>query len=134
MAVRIGFHGFGRIGRLVFRAATENPNVTVKAINDPFMDLEYMVYLFKYDSTHGKYKGEVSFDEATSTLKVDSASIKFYAVRNPEEVPWGESGADIVCESTGIFTVIEKASAHLKGGAKKAQVVGEKMNQIAKKY
>ena len=76
-------------------------------------------YLFKYDSTHGIYKGTVDYDEADSTLVVDGKKIKFFAVRNPNEVPWGASGADIVCESTGIFTVIEKASMHIEGGCKK---------------
>ena len=76
-------------------------------------------YLFKYDSTHGIYKGTVACDEAAATLIVDGKPIKFFAVRNANEVPWGEAGADIVCESTGIFTTIEKASMHLKGGAKK---------------
>jgi len=117
--VKMGISGFGRIGRLVCRAACEKEGAEVTAVNDPFCDVKYAAYLFKYDSTHGIYKGSVSFDEASSTLIVDGKNIKFFAVRNPEEVPWGAEGADIVCESTGIFTVIEKASAHIKGGAKK---------------
>jgi len=115
----MGISGFGRIGRLVCRAACEKDGAEVTAVNDPFCDVKYAAYLFKYDSTHGIYKGTVGFDEAASTLIVDGKPIKFFACRNPEEVPWGESGSDVVCESTGIFTVIDKASAHLKGGAKK---------------
>jgi len=117
--VQLGISGFGRIGRLVCRAAVMKEGASVVAVNDPFCDVKYAAYLFKYDSTHGIYKGEVSYNEAESTLIVDGASIKFFAVRNPEEVPWGDSGATVVCESTGIFTVIDKASMHLKGGAKK---------------
>jgi len=115
----MGISGFGRIGRLVCRAACEKEGATVVAVNDPFCDVKYAAYLFKYDSTHGIYKGTVDFDEAASTLIVDGKPIKFFAARNPHEVPWGESGADIVCESTGIFTTIDKASEHKKGGAKK---------------
>jgi len=117
--VKMGISGFGRIGRLVCRAAVMKEGAEVVAVNDPFCDVKYAAYLFKYDSTHGIFKGEVSFDETASTLTAGTSTIKFYAVRNPEEVPWGEAGADIVCESTGIFTTIEKAGAHLKGGAKK---------------
>ena len=118
--VKMGISGFGRIGRLVCRAACEKEGAEVVAVNDPFCDVKYAAYLFKYDSTHGIYsKGEVSYDEAASTLIVGGQSIKFFAVKNPTEVPWGASGADIVCESTGIFTVIEKASMHLQGGCKK---------------
>jgi len=115
----MGISGFGRIGRLVCRAACEKEGVEVKMVNDPFCDVEYAAYLFKYDSTHGIYKGTVSFDKEKSLLIVDGKPIVFAAVRNPNEVPWGKNGADIVCESTGIFTTIEKASAHLEGGAKK---------------
>jgi len=119
MPVKMGISGFGRIGRLVCRAACEQPGASVVAVNDPFCDVKYAAYLFKYDSTHGIYKGTVACDEANSTLIVDGNSIKFFAVRNAEEVPWGASGADIVCESTGIFTTIDKANAHVKGGCKK---------------
>ena len=101
------------------RAACEKEGATVTAVNDPFCDVKYAAYLFKYDSTHGIYKGTVGYDEATSELIVDGNKIKFYAVRNPNEVPWGASGADVVCESTGIFTVIEKAAMHIEGGCKK---------------
>merc|ERR1712232_479462 len=97
----------------------EKEGATVVAVNDPFCDVKYAAYLFKYDSTHGIYKGTVDYDEASSVLTVDGCKISFFAVRNPSEVPWGTAGADIVCESTGIFTTIEKASAHLGGGAKK---------------
>jgi len=117
--VKLGISGFGRIGRLVCRAACEKEGAEVVSVNDPFCDVKYAAYLFKYDSTHGIYKGTVDFDEAAGTLIVDGKPIKFNAVRNPEEVPWGTDGADIVCESTGIFTTIDKAALHMKGGAKK---------------
>ena len=116
--IPVGINGFGRIGRLVFRAAFSKGGFDIRGIND-LTDAKTLAHLLKYDSTHGIYKGTVDFDEGSSTLIVDGKSIKFFAIRNPEEVPWGASGADIVCESTGIFTVIDKASAHLKGGAKK---------------
>jgi len=120
MPTTMGISGFGRIGRLVCRAACQRPDeVEVKLVNDPFCDVKYAAYLFKYDSTHGIFKGEVSYDEAASCITVNGKAIKFSAMRNPSEVPWGAEGAAIVCESTGIFTTIEKASEHLKGGAKK---------------
>ena len=120
MPTNMGISGFGRIGRLVCRAACERGDeVSVKAVNDPFCDVKYAAYLFKYDSTHGIYKGTVDYDEEGKKLIIDGKPIQFHAIRNPNEVPWGEAGAEIVCESTGIFTVIEKASMHLQGGAKK---------------
>jgi glyceraldehyde 3-phosphate dehydrogenase len=117
MTVQLGINGFGRIGRLVCRAALQNDEITVVAVNDPFLSVDYAAYQFKYDSTHGRYPGEVTVDG--DYLVVDGTRIRFYAERNPEIIPWGEAGAEIVCESTGIFTSIEKAGMHLKGGCKK---------------
>ncbi|KAF0746419.1 glyceraldehyde-3-phosphate dehydrogenase [Aphis craccivora] len=112
----IGINGFGRIGRLVLRASLEK-GAKVVAINDPFIGIEYMVYLFKYDSTHGRFKGEVSVDG--DVLIVNGNKIKVFSERDPKAIQWGSAGADYVVESTGVFTTIEKASAHLEGGAKK---------------
>jgi len=116
MTVKIGINGFGRIGRLVLRASLSHPNAQVVAVNDPFMDVAYMVYLFKYDSTHGRYKGTVA--EKDGKLVIDGREIAVYAKRDPAEIPWGTHGADYVVESTGVFTTSDKASAHIKGGAK----------------
>jgi glyceraldehyde 3-phosphate dehydrogenase len=115
--MNIGINGFGRIGRLVCRAAMENPNASVVGVNDPFLSVEYAAYQFKHDSVHGTFDGEVTFD--ADCLVVNGTRIKFFSVRNPEEIPWGEVGADTVCESTGVFTTIEKAGLHIKGGAKR---------------
>jgi glyceraldehyde 3-phosphate dehydrogenase len=113
---KIGINGFGRIGRLVMRAAIAK-GVQVVAVNDPFIDVEYMVYMFKYDSTHGRFKGEVKHDG--THLHVGGQKIAVTGERDPANIPWGKHGADYVVESTGVFTTIEKASAHFKGGAKK---------------
>jgi glyceraldehyde 3-phosphate dehydrogenase len=105
---------------LVCRAALENPDATVVAVNDPFLSVEYAAYQFKHDSVHGTYPGEVTFEG--DCLIVGGTKIKFYSCRNPEEIGWGASGADTVCESTGIFTTIEKASLHIKGGCKRVVI------------
>jgi glyceraldehyde 3-phosphate dehydrogenase len=107
----------GRIGRIVLRNAIEHGDLEVVAINDPFIDLEYMVYMFKYDSTHGRFKGSVEIKDGK--LVVDGKAIAVHGERDPAAIPWGQSGADYVVESTGVFTTIDKASAHLTGGAKK---------------
>lgn len=99
------------------RAALDNPDSTVVAVNDPFLTLEYAAYQFKYDSTHGTYSKEVSV--ADGCLVIGDTKVKFFAERNPADIPWGASGAEVVCESTGIFTTTDKAQEHLKGGAKK---------------
>ncbi|MBC8586341.1 type I glyceraldehyde-3-phosphate dehydrogenase [Youxingia wuxianensis] len=121
MAIKVGINGFGRIGRLVFRAAVAQPEVyEIVGINDPFIDVDYMVYMTKYDSIHGRFDGEVS--QKDGKLVVNGKAISVYACMNPEEIPWGECGAEYVVESTGVFTTIDKASAHLKAGAKKVVI------------
>lgn len=112
----IGINGFGRIGRIVLRAALAK-GVKVVAINDPFIPLDYMVYMFKYDSTHGRYKGEIKHENGL--LVVDGHQIKVFTEKDPTQIPWGASGVEYVVEATGVFTTIEKCQAHLKGGAKK---------------
>nr|Q8NK47.1 RecName: Full=Glyceraldehyde-3-phosphate dehydrogenase; Short=GAPDH [Rhizomucor miehei]AAM44208.1 glyceraldehyde-3-phosphate dehydrogenase [Rhizomucor miehei] len=116
MTVKAGINGFGRIGRIVLRASLLNPEVEVVAINDPFIDLEYMVYMFKYDSTHGRFKGTVEAKDGK--LVVNGKPISVYAERDPCCIP-GRIGAEYIVESTGVFTTKEKAGAHLTGGAKK---------------
>lgn len=120
MPMNLGINGFGRIGRLVCRAALDNPDATVVAVNDPFLSVDYAAYQFKHDSVHGIYPGEVTVDG--NSLVVNGTKIQFFAVRDPAEIPWGEAGADTVCESTGVFTTTEKASAHLKGGCKRVVI------------
>merc|ERR1712066_558289 len=116
MAGKIGINGFGRIGRLVLRAAIDK-GATVVAINDPFIPLDYMVYMFKYDSTHGKFKGEVKEDG--KFLYVNGNKITVFNERDPASIDWASAGAEYVVESTGVFTTTDKALAHTKGGAKK---------------
>jgi len=118
MTVSIGINGFGRIGRLVMRAALDNPETTVVAVNDPFMTIDYAAYQIKHDSVHGTLPQEVTIDG--DCLVFDGKTrVKFYSERDPASIGWGSSGAEYVCESTGIFTTIESASLHLKGGARK---------------
>jgi len=121
MVVKIGINGFGRIGRLVLRAALHHKDTHVVAINDPFIPLDYMVYLLKYDSTHGRFHGEIHAGE-DGKLVVNGHAINVYNTKAPNEIPWGEVGAEYVVESTGIFTTTEKAGAHLQGGAKKVVI------------
>merc|ERR1712029_300159 len=115
-ASRIGINGFGRIGRLVLRAAVEKGAVVV-AVNDPFIPLDYMVYMFKYDSTHGQFKGEVKEDG--KFLYVNGQKITVFNERDPTAINWASAGAEYIVESTGVFTSTEKASMHMSGGAKK---------------
>jgi len=115
--VKVGINGFGRIGRIVLRNALLHPEVEVVAVNDPFIDLEYMVYMFKYDSIHGRFKGSVEVKDGK--LVIEGKPITVFGEKDPANIPWANSGAEYIVESTGVFTTVEKASAHLKGGAKK---------------
>jgi len=120
MVAQVGINGFGRIGRLVLRASMDDPAVQVVAVNDPFIDLDYMVYMFKYDSTHGRFKGTI--EKKDGKLVINGHAITVHGERDPATIPWGADGAEYVVESTGVFTTIDKASAHLKGGAKKVVI------------
>lgn len=106
----------------------KNPNVQLKAINDPFMTLDYMVYLMKYDSVHGPYKGTV--EEKDGKLVIDGRAIDVYSAKNPEDIPWGKSGVDVVCESTGVFAKGPDAARHLKGGCKKVIISAPASDEV----
>ena len=117
MSIRIGINGFGRIGNLAFQAALSRKDVEVVAINDPFIAADYMAYMVKYDTVHGKFEGEISSEEGK--LIVNGEEIKVYNEMEPKNIPWGKDGVDYVLECSGVFTTIEKANAHLEAGAKK---------------
>ena len=120
MVTKIGINGFGRIGRLVFRAALSNPNAKIVGINDPFIDPEYMVYMLKYDTVHGRFKGTAEAHDGK--LVVNGQEIAIFAAMKAEEIPWSSCGAEYIVESTGVYTEIDKASAHFQGGAKKVVI------------
>jgi len=120
--VKIGINGFGRIGRLVLRSALERTDVQVVAINDPFIDLNYMVYMLKYDTIHGRFKGDVCTKDGN--LIVNGNTIAVFEEREPAKIPWGASGADYVADATGVFHTKELAQGHIDGGAKKVIYTG----------
>ncbi|WP_299683416.1 type I glyceraldehyde-3-phosphate dehydrogenase [uncultured Tenacibaculum sp.] len=114
--IKIGINGFGRIGRLAFRSAIQRDNIQIVAIND-LLDVDYLAYLLRYDSVHGRFDGTVEVKDGN--LVVNGQTIRITADRNPENLKWDEVGADYVIESTGFFLTKEKANLHIKGGAKK---------------
>ena len=120
MAISVGINGFGRIGRLVLRIALERPDINVVAINDPFIAADYAAYMFKYDSTHRQYKGEVKSDG--EFLIVNGHSIRVFGEKDPSSIPWGKTGVDYVIESTGVFTTKAGAQKHIDSGAKKVVI------------
>merc|ERR1712115_67409 len=120
MVVKVGINGFGRIGRIVFRNAVEHPDIDIVACNDPFIEPHYAAYMLKYDSTHGVFKGSIEIDG--QNLIVNGKKVRFHMEKDPAAIPWSETGAEYIVESTGVFTTTEKAQAHLKGGAKKVVI------------
>ena len=119
MTIKIGINGFGRIGRLVFRSAMKQDDVTVVGVND-LLDIDHLAYLLKYDSVHGTYDGTI--EVKGNDLVVDGHSVRISAERDPSAIGWGDLNTDVVAECTGIFTTLEKAKAHLDGGAKKVVI------------
>ena len=119
MTIKIGINGFGRIGRLVFRSAMKQDDVTVVGVND-LLDIDHLAYLLKYDSVHGTYDGTI--EVKGNDLVVDGHSVRISAERDPSAIGWGDLNTDVVAECTGIFTTLEKAQAHLDGGAKKVVI------------
>ncbi len=117
MSVKIGINGFGRIGNLAFQAALEKGEVEVVAINDPFIDCDYMAYMVKFDTVHGRFKGDVKAEDGK--LIVNGKKINVYNEMDPKNIPWGKDGVEYVLECSGVFTTMEKAQAHLDAGAKK---------------
>src|SRR5574343_1589202 len=118
MTIKVGINGFGRIGRMVFRAAVQNfsNEIEIVGIND-LLEPDYLAYMLKYDSVHGRFQGDVSVDG--NTLVVNGKKIRLTAVKNPAELKWDEVGADVVIESTGLFLTKETCEKHLQAGAKK---------------
>ncbi len=117
MSIKVGINGFGRIGNLSFQAALAKEGVEVVAINDPFITADYMAYMTKYDTAHGRFAGKV--DHKENALIVDGKEIKVYNEMDPHNIPWGEIGVEYVLECSGVFTTLEKAQAHIDAGAKK---------------
>ena len=118
--VRVAINGFGRIGRLVLRVALARKNVEVVAINDPFISVDYAAYMFKYDSTHGKYEGEVSYEG--NALIIDGKKVLVFQERDPAQLPWGENKVDIAIDSTGVFKELDTAQKHIDAGAQKVVI------------
>ena len=117
MSIRIGINGFGRIGKLSFQAALAKEGVEVVAVNDPFITADYMAYMTKYDTVHGRFNGEIEAKDGN--LVVNGKVIKVYNEMDPHNIPWGADGVDYVLECSGVFKTLEKAQAHIDAGAKK---------------
>lgn len=129
MKIKIGINGFGRIGKLVFKAATQKPDIfEVVGINDPFLQPDYMAYLLKYDTVHKGLEQDIKYTE--DSLIINGKTTKIFNCKSPEEIPWKNVAADFIVESTGVFTTTEKAAAHIKAGAKKVVISAPAKDKI----
>ena len=117
MSIKVGINGFGRIGKLAFQAALNREGVEIVAVNDPFIAADYMAYMLKYDTVHGRFQGEIKGEDGK--LIANGKEVKVYNETDPKNIPWGADGVDYVLECSGVFTTMEKAQAHLDAGAKK---------------
>ncbi|CEP64229.1 type I glyceraldehyde-3-phosphate dehydrogenase LALA0_S10e05446g [Lachancea lanzarotensis] len=120
MVTTVSINGFGRIGRIVLRIALARKDLKVVAINDPFISVDYAAYMFKYDSTHGRYDGEVSYEE--NSLVISGQKIAVFQERDPAQLPWGKLGVDVAIDSTGVFKELDSAQKHIDAGAKKVVI------------
>ena len=118
--IKVGINGFGRIGRLVFRASTKRDDIVVTAVNDPFIDVAYAAYMLKYDTMHGHFDGTIEIED--NALIVNGNKVTYFAEKDPSNINWKSCGAEYIVESTGVFCTTEKASAHFNGGAKKVVI------------
>ncbi|XP_026736717.1 glyceraldehyde-3-phosphate dehydrogenase-like [Trichoplusia ni] len=121
MVIKVGINGFGRIGRVIFRTCLQHPDIELSAINDPAIDIEYICYLIKFDSTHGKFKGNISHTE--NEITIDERTIKVFREKLPPSVPWQAAGVQYVIEASGMFTCLQKASGHLASDGVKRVIV-----------
>ena len=122
MSIKVGINGFGRIGRLVFRAGINSSDIEFLGINDPGMTPDYMAYMLRYDTMQGKFDGEITWDDESIT--VNGKKVMVYAEMKPDQLPWGQLGVEYVVEATGLFLTKEKAQGHIDGGAKKVVMTG----------
>jgi glyceraldehyde 3-phosphate dehydrogenase len=120
MSIKVGINGFGRIGGMVLRASIDRDDIEIVAINDPFLDPEYMAYIIKYDTVHRRFPGTVEPSEAG--LLINGKEIKVHSCMNPEEIPWADAGVSVVAECTGVFKEMDTADKHFKGGAEKVLI------------
>ncbi|KAL0231687.1 hypothetical protein GEMRC1_011091 [Eukaryota sp. GEM-RC1] len=122
MSQLVGINGFGRIGRMVYRILTAREDISCVVINDPFISVEYMAYMLRYDTVHRRFQGTIDFDQNSNTLTVNGKAVHVYAERNPADIPWEKHGVQIVIESTGVFKEVDQCEAHIKGSVQKVIV------------